>query len=166
MIFWIKKMSKLLQNVASGISAAASYMAIIITITVSIEVVSRYVFDSPTIWVWPVSRQLFGIFILFALAYTQSKNGHIRIEIFYDHFPRIIKNVLNWFSLMVMLSFTGVLIWQTMVMAIISINEHEKASGAFKIPLYPFKVLLPILSFFIAIEIIISFISNKEKRSD
>jgi TRAP-type C4-dicarboxylate transport system permease small subunit len=162
MMAWAKNVSQAVQHVTTGISKIVSYFAIIITLTVSIEVISRYVFNHPTSWVWPINRQLFGIFILVALAYTQSKDGHIRIEIFFDRFPPLIQKILRWFSLLVMLSFIGVLIWQTSIMAINAIEAKEKASGAFKIPLYPFKTLLPLASLYIAVEIIISFFYKKE----
>jgi TRAP-type mannitol/chloroaromatic compound transport system permease small subunit len=39
---------------------------------------------------------LFGVFILFAGVYTLYKGEHIRIEIFYDHFPPRIKTIARW----------------------------------------------------------------------
>jgi TRAP-type C4-dicarboxylate transport system permease small subunit len=163
MIAWVENFSKAVQYITSGTSKIVSYFSIIITITISFEVLGRYLFHHPTSWVWPVNRQLFGIFILVALAYTESKDGHIRIEIFYDRFPPVIQKILRWFSLLVMLSFIGVLVWQTSDMAINAIEAKERASGAFKIPLYPFKSLIPLASLLIAVEIIISFFSKKEK---
>jgi TRAP-type C4-dicarboxylate transport system permease small subunit len=165
MTAWMKKLSQLAKNVMTGVNTIAGYLTIIMTVTVTVEVISRYVFSHPTTWVWPINRQLFGIFILVALAYTQSKGGHIRIEIFYDRFPPVIKKFFRWFSLIVMLSFIGVLTWQTSIMAINAIEAHERASGAFKIPLYPFKTLIPLMAFVIAIQIILSFFAKKEKPS-
>lgn len=162
MFMRIKKTILSIQNITSVISGLLSYLIILITLTVSIEVIGRYVFNHPTSWVWPINRQLFGIFILMALAYTQSNNGHIRIEIFYDRFPPGLKTAARWFALMVMLSFVVVLVWQTSLMAINAVVAGEKASGAFKIPIYPFKVLIPVASIILGIEVIVSFISGKE----
>ncbi|MFH0727308.1 MAG: TRAP transporter small permease [Pseudomonadota bacterium] len=148
-------------QIASNAIVMVSCISIILTITVSIEVIGRYVFNHPTSWVWPVSKQLFGIFILTALAYTESKDGHIRIEILYDHFSKNIKKVADWFSFAIKISFMAVLVWQTSIMAQNAIALKERASGSFKIPLYPFKGLICLVTLFIAIEILISFISKK-----
>jgi TRAP-type mannitol/chloroaromatic compound transport system permease small subunit len=149
------------RHIASSALMMMSCIPIILTITVSIEVIGRYVFNHPTSWVWPVSKQLFGIFILMALAYTESKDSHIRIEIFYDHFPKIIKNFVDWLSFAVKISFMSVLVWQTLIMAQNAIALKERASGSFKIPLYPFKSLIFLSTLFIACGILISFISKK-----
>ncbi len=143
-------------------SSVCSYIILLITITVSIEVIGRYVFNHPTSWVWPINRQLFGIFILMAMAYTQSENGHIRIEVFYNHFPPRLKTVATWFAFIVALSFVGVLVWQTSKMAISAVAVSEKVSGVFKLPVYPFKVLIPIASTLLGVELIISFFKKKK----
>lgn len=166
MQIWVHNIIESVQNITSGMSKIISYIMILITLFVSIEVIGRYVFNHPTSWVWPVNRQLFGIYILMALAFTQSGNGHIRIEIFYDRFPPGLKTVAKWFAFVVMITFVGVLVWQTSIMAMNSIAANETASGAFKIPLYPFKTLIPIGSLILGIEVIISFITTGKDKSE
>jgi TRAP-type mannitol/chloroaromatic compound transport system permease small subunit len=166
MPIWIEKISQTVQRVMVTISRTVSYLILLITLTISIEVIGRYVFNHPTSWVWPVNRQLFGIFILIALAYTQSQNGHIQIEIFYEHFPPALKTCARWFAFFVSLAFVGVLVWQTSIMAEHAVVVKERASGAFRIPLYPFKVLIPVASFILGIEVIVSFFRKKPKCED
>jgi len=166
MPIWLKKMTQTMQRVTSTMSRAASYLILLITLTVSIEVIGRYVFNHPTSWVWPVNRQLFGIFILVALAYTQSQDGHIQIEIFYDRFPPALRTFARWFAFLVSLVFVGVLVWQTASMAVNALAVKERASGAFKIPLYPFKVLIPIASLMLGIELIVSFFRAEKKNGE
>jgi TRAP-type mannitol/chloroaromatic compound transport system permease small subunit len=161
MIAWVRKISQAVQLVTSISARIVSLLAIILTLTVSIEVIGRYVFNHPTSWVWPISKQLFGIYILMALAYTESKDSHIRIEMFYDHFPRILKKFADWLSFIVKTSFMAVLVWQTAIMAMNSIEAKESASGAFKIPLYPFKSLIFLSTLLIICEIIVSFLLKR-----
>jgi TRAP-type mannitol/chloroaromatic compound transport system permease small subunit len=156
----VKEIIKSVPHILSNVCTMLSCISIILTITVSIEVIGRYVFDHPTSWVWPVNKQLFGIFILMALAYIESENGHIRIEIFYDHFPQLIKKFADWLSFAVKISFTAVLVWQTSIMAQNAIKMKESSSGAFKIPLYPFKIFIFLTTFIIACEILSSLLSK------
>ena len=164
----VKEIIKLIRDIASNVSIAVSLLAIVMTLTVSYEVFARYVLGHPTSWVWPINKQLFGVFILTALAYTESQDGHIRIELFYDRFPKKFKKFSDWLTFASKMVFMGVLTWQTAIMAKHAILYKERASGAFKIPLYPFKGLIFLISLVITCEILFFFVSENvfNKKAD
>ena len=143
----IKGFFELIDAITERIGRPASLLVFIMTAVTTTEVVGRYVFDHPTIWAWPLNRQIFGLFILVAGAYTMSKDGHIRIEIFYDHFPPRIKMIARLITLCCFVIFMGVLLWQASWMGLNSLKMGEKITGAFRMPLYPFKLLIPIFVF-------------------
>lgn len=143
----IKGFFELIDAITERIGRPASLLVFIMTAVTTTEVVGRYVFDHPTIWAWPLNRQIFGLFILVAGAYTMSKDGHIRIEIFYDHFPPRIKLIARLITLCCFVIFMGVLLWQASWMGLNSLKMGEKITGAFRMPLYPFKLLIPICVF-------------------
>ncbi len=139
--------SKLIGGITEFISKPASLLVFIMMLITSTEVIGRYVFNHPTTWAWPLNRQVFGVFILVAGAYTMSKQEHIRIEILYDHFPPKIKMFARWIALACFIIFMGVLVWQGSWMGWNSLMMKEKLAGAFRMPLYPFKILIPIGAF-------------------
>ena len=143
----IKSFFELIDTITEKIGRPASLLVFVMTAVTTTEVVGRYVFDHPTIWAWPLNRQIFGLFILVAGAYTMSKDGHIRIEIFYDHFPPRIKLIARLITLCCFVIFMGVLLWQASWMGLNSLKMGEKVTGAFRMPLYPFKLLIPICVF-------------------
>jgi TRAP-type mannitol/chloroaromatic compound transport system permease small subunit len=63
------------------------------------------------------------------------------------------------------LVFIGVLAWQGALMAVISLMCGERASGTFHIPLYPFKMLIPIAAFLFLLEGIADFFRKKSAGS-
>jgi TRAP-type mannitol/chloroaromatic compound transport system permease small subunit len=128
------------------------YLVFVIMSITTIDVIARYVFNQPLLWGWTLNRLLFGVFILFAGIYTMSKREHIRIEILYDHFPPRVKFVGRLVALFCFVIFMGVLVWQSAWMGWNSLMIAEKAAGTFRIPIYPFKMLIPILSFFFLLE--------------
>jgi TRAP-type mannitol/chloroaromatic compound transport system permease small subunit len=128
------------------------YVVFVIMVITAIDVTARYAFNYPLVWGWLLNRLLFGVFILFAGVYTLYKGEHIRIEIFYDHFPPRMKAVARWIALVAFLSFMSVLVWQAGWMGWNSLMMKEKAPGAFRIPLYPFKLLIPIVAFLFLLE--------------
>jgi len=138
----------MVDGITKRISRPASLLVIVIMGCISFEVISRYVFNRPTNWVWPITRQLFCLFILIAGVYTMSKNDHIRIEIIYDFFPPWVKQGVRIFTILCMLIFLGVLVWQSAWMGWDAILARETNPGSFRIlPLYPIKSLIPLFSF-------------------
>jgi TRAP-type mannitol/chloroaromatic compound transport system permease small subunit len=140
----------------------ASFLILLVMGAITIEVVSRYVFNRPTIWVWPVSRILFGIFILIAGSYAMVKGSHIRIEILYERFPSWMKTVSRFVTLVAAGCFLGVLVWQSAWMGWTSAVATETLPGAFRIPIYPFKVFMPLASFVFLIVAVRTILFSKD----
>ena len=63
------------------------FFIIPIAIIINIEVVSRYVFNSPTIWANTLAQLIYGGFIVMGGAYTLLHNGHVRMDVIYNRLP-------------------------------------------------------------------------------
>ena len=161
----IKNAFQMIDTVCSKIGKVVCLLIFFMMIITTVEVISRYAFNYPTIWVWPINRQLFGLFILFAGIFTMHKRDHIRVEILYDHFPPRLKSIARWIALACFLIFIIALISQGLRMAWMSLMVKEKLSGAFKFPVYPLKVLIPITAFLFMLEGIAVF-SRKNNKED
>jgi TRAP-type mannitol/chloroaromatic compound transport system permease small subunit len=162
MIQFIDSFFGWVDNVVEKSSKIVCYLVFVIMIITAVDVTARYVFNHPLVWGWLLNRLLFGVFILFAGVYTLYKGEHIRIEIFYDHFPPVIKSISRWVGLTAFVAFMGVLVWQAGWMGWNSLMMKEKAAGAFRIPLYPFKLLIPIVAFLFLLEGISYFRRRRE----
>ena len=158
----IDKIATVIDTVTKNISRPLSLLVCLMMFFTAFEVVGRYVFNHPTSWVWPVNRQLFGIFILVAGAYTMSKNDHIRIEILYDHFPPKLKLFARIIAVVAFSIFLGALIWQSSWMGLNSLAMREKLAGAFRVPLYPFKLLIPICSLLFLLQAIVVYVRGDD----
>lgn len=62
------------------------------------EVVMRYVFDRPTIWVHETTIFLCAVSFVFGGLHSVSRNGHIRIVLIYDH---IGANIRRWMDVVI-----------------------------------------------------------------
>ena len=160
----IEVLFKLINAITDKISKPASLLVFVIMCFTSFEVISRYVFNHPTVWVWPLNRQLFCLFILIAGVYTMSINEHIRIEIFYDLFPIWVKRTARIISILGLIIFLGVLVWQSAWMGWNALSIREVHSGSFRVPLYPIKLLIPIFSFLFMLQGIAVFYRIKNGR--
>jgi TRAP-type mannitol/chloroaromatic compound transport system permease small subunit len=152
----------LIGKITNAIGKPASFLVFIMMVITSTEVIGRYVFNHPTIWAWALNRQIFGVFILVAGTFAMFKGEHIRIEILYDHFPPKLKLIARWTALACFVLFMGVLVWQGSWMGWNSLMMKEKLAGAFRMPLYPFKILIPLGAFLFLLQGI-AVLSKREK---
>jgi len=161
----IETFFKFIDFISEKIGVSVSLLVLAMMGVTTFEVVARYAFDSPTIWAWPINKQLFGVFILFAGIYTLLNGAHLRVEVLYNRFPPRIKSYVGVIGLLALMIFIGVLIWQGGWMAFNSIMSREFTQGAFKIPLYIFKTFIPIAAFLFLLEGLANFLYGKERSN-
>ena len=82
-----------LDNLIKYSGYLASALFILIGFIVSFEVISRYVFNAPTVWVNEISRflQIWATYL--ALTYSFHKNDFIRITVIYDRLGKSGKKI-------------------------------------------------------------------------
>lgn len=110
------------------------------------EVFSRYVFNSPTTWAFDAAYMMYGAYFLMASAYTLSRDGHVRGDIFYRNFsPRtqaiidLTLYLLVFFPAMIALMVAG---WRFFLASFL-IRETSPLSP-YATPVYPLKAVIPL----------------------
>ena len=153
--------SRLTDAVTEKVGRAIGLIALPIMLIIAIEVVSRYVFNSPTRWGWQVITHLFGVLALFGGAYALLHGRHIRVEIFYERFGSKLKLVSNLLTAIFFLVFIGLLVWQGYLMAEISVRSREVIRGIIHFPVYPLKILIPVAAFLFLLQGIANLLRGK-----
>jgi TRAP-type mannitol/chloroaromatic compound transport system permease small subunit len=121
-----------------------SFFIFLLALIVGYEVVARYVFKSPSIWVHEVSAMIFGTFIIIGGAYTALKGGHVNMDLVQKSLSPRIRLVLDLLTFFVALAFLGAIIWKGGIAAWKSVKILEHASTQWGPPLYPIRVMLPL----------------------
>ncbi len=75
------------------------------------EVIMRYVFARPTIWVEELSRWLGGVIFLVAGLYAMQQRTHIRVTIVYDVVGRNAQRVMDVFATFCICTFCWAVSW-------------------------------------------------------
>ena len=84
----------------------------ILTVAISFyEVLMRYVFNAPTIWVHETASFLGGCLFVFGGIYAMSINKHVRVVLIYDMVSDKTRRWLNVFHHIMGLIFSGLLSW-------------------------------------------------------
>ncbi len=97
--------------VSLAISRVAMLLVAAIVAIMFFEVVMRYVFERPTLWVNEMSLWLAGMVYLLAGLYVMQQRGHIRIFILYDLAPRWLQRVFDLISTVLICLFAAAVVW-------------------------------------------------------
>lgn len=97
------------------VSLVASRMAMImvafIVLVMFYEVVSRYVFSTPTLWANELALWIASFVFLFAGQYAMQQRSHIRIYVIYDVMPRWMQKTATAISGFLIVAFTFAMVW-------------------------------------------------------
>lgn len=76
-----------IDQISKTIGHAFSWCALMLTLGTCYEVVVRYVFNNPTSWAFDLSYLMYGALFFMAGAYTLSRGGHVRADMYYRRWP-------------------------------------------------------------------------------
>lgn len=141
--------------VLSGVALA------IMVLLVSYDVLMRNLFGSAMTGVSEyVSEWLMPATVLFALAYTEHKNEHIRVTIVEDYIRGLPQVALKILAQLTALAVAAVLTWSSYHLAVDSFSIRETVPmGTELLAVWPIKVLIVGAWFWLSIQILGNFIA-------
>jgi TRAP-type mannitol/chloroaromatic compound transport system permease small subunit len=141
----IRGVIKTIDLLNKSVGHAFAWCIVILTLGVSYEVFVRYVMRDPTSWAFDLSYILYGALFLMSGAYTLSRGGHVRADIFYRRWPKRFQASLE-LLLYFIFFFPGVLAlviagWgygsESFAIKEVSVNSPVG------VPIWPLKMLIP-----------------------
>jgi TRAP-type mannitol/chloroaromatic compound transport system permease small subunit len=146
-------------RLSTWLGQAFAWAIVLLTLGISAEVVSRYVFNKPHAWALDAQIMLYGTLFMMAGAYTLSKNGHVRGDVLYSFFrPR----TQAWVDLVLYFLFflPGIvaLTWAGWTFFQESLAIREQTFSAEPLPLYPFKFIIPLAGFMLLLQGIVEIV--------
>ncbi len=136
------------------VGKAFAWLILVLTLGISYEVFVRYVLRAPTTWAFDISYIGYGAMFLMAGAYTLSRNGHVRADVFYRLWkPRtqatvdLILYILFFLPAILALMYSG---WSYAKMSV-QFREVSIFSPA-GVPVFPLKALIPVTGFFLFLQ--------------
>ena len=136
----------------------ASALFITLGFFVSFEVIARYVFNSPTIWVNEVSRflQIWATYL--ALTYSFHKKDFIRITVIYDKLNESGKKVLDFISFIFILIFSSFVVYYGWLIAYDSLKVGRTSSTILDVPSFLTEFAIPLCFAFLVLRVILEII--------
>jgi TRAP-type mannitol/chloroaromatic compound transport system permease small subunit len=132
-------------QLSKTVGHAFAWCIAILTLGTCYEVFMRYVLNNPTSWAFDMSYTLYGAMFFMAGAYTLSRGGHVRADMFYRLWrPRtqatveLVLYILFFFPGILALVISG---WgygiESMQIREVSVNSPAG------VPIWPLKLLIP-----------------------
>ena len=134
------------------IGRIVSYLVIVMILTIMYEVIARYFFGSPTLWVTELNIYVLCGYILLAGGATLADNGHVRVDIFWGTLSTRNKALTDIITSGLLFAFCLALVWKGGEMAIRSFVNSAASAEAMGWPLYPSQFMVPLGGFLLLLQ--------------
>lgn len=145
--------TNIIKNFVTGIDRLSDlmgqivkYLILALIFVLCYEVVSRYIFNKPTIWVMETSKMIFGAIGSLCWGYTLKIGGHVRVDLFYTMFSKKWKTIVDVsLSILFLFPIELVLIYTGYKWAFFSLKVNERmVDSSWLPPSAPFRFVLAI----------------------
>jgi TRAP-type mannitol/chloroaromatic compound transport system permease small subunit len=142
----IQRFLLLVDHISTWWGKAFSWLILVLTAAVCIEVFKRYLLNAPTSWAFDADYMLYGVLFMMCGAYTLAQDGHVRGDFLYSSMkPRLQASLDLALYLIFFVPGIAAMAYAGWDFAHASwvIGEHvnDTAEGP---PVYHFKAVIPI----------------------
>jgi TRAP-type mannitol/chloroaromatic compound transport system permease small subunit len=138
-----------------------SYLVVVATVQVCIELTLRYAFNSPTTWGLELTIYLCAITYVMGGAYAQVSDSHLKLDLLYQHWSArkraivdlLVTDVLFFF-------FCGILVWQSGIWAWQSIARGLTSGTIWDPPIWPMRSFLFLGSLLLLLQGFVKFVRD------
>ena len=143
-----------IDQLSKTVGHAFAWCIVILTLGTCYEVFVRYALNDPTSWAFDLSYLMYGAVFYMAGAYTLSRGGHVRADMFYRKWPER-RQALVELVLYVLFFFPGILAlviagggYGLEAMRIREVSVNSPAG----VPIWPLKMMIPVGGALIALQ--------------
>ncbi len=155
-----------IDRITTPISRTVMALIVVAVAVTFFEVVSRYVFRSPTLWANELTLWTGSVIFLIAGVFAMQRRSHIRITAVYDLLPRRLQVACDFISTLVVAAYATMMIYASFNIALKTFLSWERF-GTFWNPPIPatIKPLVLIATLLITIQAINNFILDLKRTS-
>jgi TRAP-type mannitol/chloroaromatic compound transport system permease small subunit len=125
----------LIDRLSLWLGRSLSWVFLVAVILTAWEVLLRYGFNSPTIWVHDLVIALSALAFIFGGAYALQRQEHIRISSVYDHLSPLWRHVCDLLNALAIIVFMAAFGWAAWHQALTAIEFGETSGRAWDVPI-------------------------------
>ena len=150
----INRLIYAIDQLSKSVGHAFAWCIVILTLGTCYEVGVRYLLNDPTSWAFDLSYLMYGAVFYMAGAYTLSRAGHVRADMFYRKWSQRNQGVVE-LTLYLLFFFPGILALvvagsdyglESMRIGEVSVNSPAG------VPIWPLKMMIPFGAALIALQ--------------
>lgn len=130
-------------RVARSASTLAGLSVLVIVVLITYDVLMRYFFNEPQLFVDEVASFLQIVVIFGGLAYTFRTGGHVRVDLVTARLPPRVRAWLRLVALLGSLAFLGIVMWTTL-QSTLTAYRYGRVSTVMLYPLWGPMLLIPL----------------------
>lgn len=157
-------MRKLIQRVNLYVCMAGMFLLIPLMLLTTGDVLGRKFISKTIPGTFELSEYMLAVFILLGAAYTQQVKGHVGVDFLISRLSPRIRILCKIITTLLSLFIIAILVWQGWVEGI----RERTVSDMLRIPQSPFRILVAIGGFLLALELMMDLIDfiKKLKRGE
>jgi len=148
----IKRVLFVIDTVNGWVGKAMTFLILPIFGLLLIEVIRRYLFNSPTVWGNELTQMLFGVYVILPGGYILMQGGHVNVDIISSKLSPRNRALLDIVSSSLFFVFAGFLLYYGSSLAWESASMLETSQTAWDVPIYPVKLAIPLGAFLLLIQ--------------
>jgi TRAP-type mannitol/chloroaromatic compound transport system permease small subunit len=125
-----------------------------LVLTISYEVVMRYGFGAPTVWVYESSFMVNGAAFMLGCGYALYKGAHVRTDIYWENFSERTKGIVDMISYILL--FYPVMITFMVVSFDATLHSYDTGErsqeSVWRAIMWPFRATIPLAAVLIMIQ--------------
>lgn len=131
------------EKINKTIGRASAYFIFIFMGLMVFEVIARYFFSSPTIWVHELCGQLFAAYVALTGGWVLYEKGHVAVDIIYQYFSDKGKAVADIIVSIATLFMFVIIFWQGYKFAWHAFVTNQHSHTLFGPLMWPVKMMIP-----------------------
>lgn len=141
---WLSVAVRAITALNRGIFMATVWLLAIVVPVMLFEVVSRYVFNAPTVWGMELAVLLFGPYFLLGGPYLLHLRGHVALDLARQRLSPAWQRRLDLVNFPVIVLFCAILLYFSVPAAFNAWSYRETSFSAWNPPIWPAKAMVPL----------------------
>ena len=137
-------LSSVLTVIYAVVEKASEFKLFVLALIIAYDVVLRYVFNSPTIWVLEISEYMLVFLTFLSAAKIQKEKAHIKMDFFYLKFPPKFRVFVDLVFYVLIVLFSYVLLYNAVKMTITAYKYESMSNSLLEVPLYIPYAIIPV----------------------
>lgn len=156
------KANALVSPVSRVVNSVGMVMLVAMMLLTVADVTLRYLFRMPILGSLEITRFMLVSLVFLAMAYTQVKKGHVRLDTIFDRLPRKTQALIDSIAYLFSIGLVSLTTWQSIVYAQYMWTQGI-VSEALRIPVYPFVLIVAFGSLLLCLVLVADFINSIDR---